>query len=453
MRWLIRCPFRCLIPIRMAMNNRTRTLGVLVVCLLLVALVARNPDVAVLMLIFLVYLGIGILQSPSRENIRLDAERALVHSQVNGRTEVEVRLGIHNRAATPVQLVINDDLQPGMERLDGESSGYVALRPGESARLSYRFTARRGSYAWDSISVVVSDPLGLLETALALPAHALAQVRPHIQKFRAIPFRPHSTLHAPGSIPARLGGSGTDFFGVREYQPGDPLRALDWRQTARHPHKLFTKEFEQEEIAEVGLILDARHRTELRVGELSLFESGVGAAASLAEMFLHQGHRLSLLVFGRGISSVFPGYGKQQLHRVMNCLSSVEASPEGMASAFNYLPIRMFPSRSLIIVISPLTSTDKSLFLRLRAMGYQVVLISPDPLDLALPVLAVNPDDHPGKKLAARAARIERHLQLREIAQLRVSVINWPVRETLYPLVCHALMQSRGQRVRAGQIP
>lgn len=424
------------------MNSRTRTLGVLVVALLLVALVTRNADVAALLLIFLAYLGFAIQQSPSREDLRLDAERVVLHGQEDGRTRVEVRLSIHNRGTTPIQLVVNEDLRPGMQRLDGESSGHFALSADESVSLRYRFSAPRGTYSWDAVSVVVSDPLGLIETTLALPARALAQIRPRLQKFRAIPFRPHSTLHAPGSIPARLGGSGTDFFGVREYQAGDPLRSLDWRQTARHPGKLFTKEYEQEEIAEVGLILDARHRTELRIGELSLFESAVGAAASLAEMFLHQGHRLSLLAFGHGISSVFPGYGKQQLHRVMNCLANVDVSPEGSVSAFNYLPIRMFPSHSLIIVISPLTSTDKSLFLRLRAMGYQVMLISPDPLDLALPALEMIGDD----QLAARAARVERHLLLREIAQLRVSVINWPIRDALYPLVRHALMQPRGQR-------
>ena len=165
-----------------AMTSRIRTLGVLIICLLLVALVTRNPDVAMLLLIFLVYLGVGILQSPSRENIKLDAERTLVHSQVNGRTQVEVRLCLHDRAPVPLQLRIADDLRAGMQRLDGESSGHIALRPGESATLRYTFTAERGSYIWDSLSVVVSDPLGLIETALALPAHALAQIRPRIQR-------------------------------------------------------------------------------------------------------------------------------------------------------------------------------------------------------------------------------------------------------------------------------
>jgi len=46
------------------------------------------------------------------------------------------------------------------------------------------------------------------------------QVYPPIKKFKAIPLRPRNTVHSPGSIPARLGGNGTDFFGVREYHPG-----------------------------------------------------------------------------------------------------------------------------------------------------------------------------------------------------------------------------------------
>ena len=99
---------------------------------------------------------------------------------------------------------------------------------------------------------------------------------------------------------------------MREYQPGDPLRRLDWRLTARHPHKFFTKEFEQEEIADIGLILDARQKTNLQIGEDSLFEHAARATASLAEMFLRQGNRVSLLVYQRRYASVFPGYGKLQ---------------------------------------------------------------------------------------------------------------------------------------------
>jgi uncharacterized protein (DUF58 family) len=290
---------------------------------------------------------------------------------------------------------------------------------------------------------MVSDPLSLIESEMILPANATIQVRPQVKKFKAISLRPQNTVHSPGSIPARLGGSGTDFYGIREYHSGDPLRTLDWRLTARHPRKLFTKEFEQEEIAEIGLILDARQRTDLRIGNESLFEHSIGATASLAEMFLHQGHRVSLHVFGGTMLNAFPGYGKTQLHRIMSCLSKAKIEAESRAlGSLDFIPIRMFPNHALIIVISSLTSTDRSLFQRLRAYGYQAFLISPDPIDFASSTLSHDATN----QRAIRATRIERRLQLNEIAQLHIPVIDWQVRQPLFPLVRNALTRSRGQR-------
>jgi uncharacterized protein (DUF58 family) len=367
----------------------------------------------------------------------------LEQTRTNGILSVAVNLAIQNKASESVHLFIEETVQPGMKVMDGELSQWATLRPGESTALNYSFTAARGEFSWKSVRTVVSDPLGLIKTEMLLTDNTTVQVRPQIKKFKTISLRPRNTVHAPGSVPARLGGSGTDFFGVREYHPGDSLRTLDWRLTARHPRKFFTKEFEQEEIAEVGLILDARQNTDLRVGEESLFEHSIGATASLAEMFLHQGHRVSLLVFGGIMLKAFPGYGKTQLHRIMSCLSKARIDTESHAlGSFDFLPLRMFPNHALIIVISPLTPTDRYLFQRLRAHEYQPCLVSPDPIDFAYRALAQDATN----QLAIRAARVERRLRLDEIAQLHVPVIDWQVSQPLFPLVRNALTRSRGQR-------
>ena len=425
------------------MNNKVLVVGSIIFSLLIAALITRNGDIAWMMLPFLAYLGVGILQTPPLEKVRFRAGRILEQSRSNGKAFVDVNLSIQNQALETVHLSIHEMIQAGMKITDGDLSRWVELRPGESAELNYTFTAVRGSFSWVSIRIVMSDPLGLVETEMFLPASAMVQIRPQIKKFKAIPFRPHSTLHSPGSIPARLGGSGTDFFGVREYHSGDSLRWLDWRLTARHPRKYFTKEFEQEEIAEIGLILDARRSTELRRGQESLFESSLGATASLAEMFLHQGHRVGLFVFGETLLKVFPGYGKVQLHRIMGCLSKANVGFENRRSApLDYIPIRMFPSRALLIIISPLVSADRHLFLRLRAYGYQALLVSPDPIDFATPTLAQDATT----RLAIRTARLERRLRLNDISQMQIPVIDWQIGQPLFPLLRNALTRSRGQR-------
>jgi uncharacterized protein (DUF58 family) len=425
------------------MNDKTLVVGLTLVSLLVVTLIAREGDIAWMMLPFLAYLGMGILQTPPVEKLRFGAERKLEQTRSNGSLSVNVALSIQNQATETVHLFVDETVQAGMKITEGELSRRVALRPGDSTELKYTFTAVRGDFSWKSIRAVVGDPLGLIETGLWLPAPAALQVPPPIKKFKAIPLRPHSTVHSPGSIPARLGGNGTDFFGVREYHPGDSLRSLDWRLTARHPRQFFTKEFEQEEIAEIGLILDARQSTDLRIEEESLFDHSVGATASLAEMFLHQGHRVSLLVFGETMLKAFPGYGKTQLHRIMGYLSKAKVETEDRASAvLNFLPMRMFPSHALIIIISSLTAVDRSFFQRLRAYGYQALLISPDPIDFAAPTLSQDI----ANRLAIRATRIERRLRLNDIARLQIPVVDWQVSQPLFPLVRNALTRSRGQR-------
>ena len=424
------------------MSDRVLTVGLLSFGLLLAALVTRDGGLALMALPFLVYIGAGILESPSIEKVRLRAARSLNVTRSAGTASIEVVVTILNEGAGIVPLRLSDPPQPAMKITDGDLHQWVVLGAGEETELRYTFQAERGSFGWKTLRAVISDPFGLFESELELPAGAELQVQPRMKKFGLIPLRPDSLLHSPGSIPARLGGSGTDFWGVREYHSGDPMRRLDWRLTARHPRRFFTKEFEQEEIADIGLVLDARGSVNVRVGDDSLFEHTLSASASLAEAFLHQGHRVSMLIFGDRITTVFPGYSKGQLNRILRSLAKAQPGSNTSDMSLDYLPLRMFSSRALILILSPLTSSDWPVFPFLRAHGNGVLLVCPDPIDFAQRSFAQDPPT----RLAVRAARIERRLQLQKIARLHVRVVDWQVDQPLSPLVRRALGRTRGQR-------
>lgn len=424
------------------MNNRLLTVGLIALGLLFTALITRSADLAWIALPFLTYLGAGILGAPPLEKVRLKAERELNIIEADGITEIAMTVTLSNLGAPLSPVRIEDPQLTAMQLTDGRLCQWAALSAGENAKFQYRFRAERGAFTWKTVHVVVSDPLGLFEIASDLPAEGEICVQPQVTRMRPIPLQPASTLHSPGTIPARLGGSGTDFWGIREYVPGDPLRRIDWRLTARHPNEFFTKEFEQEEIADVGLILDARARNELRIGADSLFERSLKATGALAEMFLHQGHRVSLLVFGDEMTAVFPGYSKRQLTRILNTLAKVQLGSDSSHVGLDFLPLRFFSTRALLVVLSTLTSGDGSFFPRLRAHGNQGLLISPDPITFAR---AIFPQD-PISRLAIRAARVERRLELQKIARLHVRVVDWQVDRPLAPLVRSALSRVRGQR-------
>ena len=425
------------------MNSKVRLLLFLVLSLLLAALLTRNGDLAWLALPFLIYLGVGVWQAPSPQAVRLQAVRTVCRADVESGAEIDVQATIHNQGERLERLLLYDVIPEEASGAQGVIRRCLALGAGEQTTLHYSWPEKRGSYAWEDVRAVASDPFGLIETRLALPAPAEIQIQPEHRLLRRFPLRPHGTLHSPGSIPARLGGSGTDFWGVREYHPGDALRWLYWRQTARHPGQLFTKEFEQEEIADIGLILDARQHTELRAGDDSLFERSVSAAASLAEAFLHQGHRVSLAALNNNLVTLFPAYGKVQLQRILSCLAALKVGT-GALPSLEITPLKMFSSHALLVVLSPLSRNDWPFFQRLRARRFQGLLISPDPFDL----IPRSPEQDRAGQLARRVARLERRLLLREIAQIQVAVIDWHTGQPLYPLVSQALRRMDMEQAR-----
>jgi uncharacterized protein (DUF58 family) len=260
-------------------------------------------------------------------------------------------------------------------------------------------------------------------------------VLPETSRLRRVAIRPLRTRAYAGPVPSRQGGSGIEFFGVREYQSGDPLRWINWRSSARHPRTLFTNEFEPERIADVGLILDARQRSDIRVKDDALFEHAVRATSSLAEAFLSDGNRVGLLIYGAGLEWTLPGYGKVQLECILRALAGAETGTSEVFDSLDYIPTRYFPARSQIVLISPLCQDDLPVLVRLRARGYQVMVISPDPVTFEAETLTPQWD----VALATRIARLERTLLLRRLQQAGIQVVDWPVHTPLDQAVLMSL--------------
>jgi uncharacterized protein (DUF58 family) len=410
------------------MTAKASFVSLLTCGLLLAALIARNGQILVLAVPFLVYLVIGLLQCPG--TISLHARRTLAKTEVAAGEPLPVHVKVDNQGEGLVNLCLADAYDASMQ-VEGQAHRRLALSAGESTELRYAVQASRGLYAWDTVDARASDPFGLFELKQPIPVYSELRVRPAPLKIRSMPFVPRETLHAPGPTVARLAGTGTDFWGVREYRPGDPLRRLNWRLTGRYPRRLFTNQFQAEEIADFGLIVDARALSNDYGAESTLFESSIRAAAALAQVILNKGNRVALLVFGENTSSLYPGYGKRQLNFVMQELCRARLGRNLSFRYLEYFPTRVFPAQSVIMVFSAVDARDLDTYARLRAYGYEVILVSPSPVELAahgVPGSRLN-------ELALRTARLERAVQLKTLLEMGVQVIDWNIDQPLDPVL------------------
>jgi len=401
--------------------SRTFLLILIIYALLLAGLATLHGDFVGLALPFIVYLLVGIWRSP--EKLDLDVHRTISSERAVPEEDVVVRMDVTNRGADIEELLLEDGYSPALSVRDGSPRHLLSLKKGESFSWNYTVHGPRGGYAFEALKAEARDHFGLRLSSHQVPARSELFIFPPLTRLKYVTIRTRRTRVYSGTIPARLGGPGVEFFGLREYQPGDPPRWINWRASARHDETLYANEFQQERVADVALVLDGREKTNRFRDGRSLFEHSVLAAASLADAFLLQGNRVGLLHYGRYLDWTFPGYGKVQRERILQALAHAQTGGSPVFSGLEHIPVRFFPAHSLVVLVSPLGGDDLDTLIQLRARGYQIMVISPDPVAFELAYL-------PGAasvKLAARVVRMERNLLLKKLQRAGIQVLDWNV--------------------------
>jgi uncharacterized protein (DUF58 family) len=119
-----------------------------------------------------------------------------------------------------------------------------------------------------------------------------------------------------------------------------------------------------------------------------------------------------------------PGYGKVQRERILQSLARAETGESMIFEKLENLPKRLLPANSQLVLISPLHADDLPVLVHLRARGYALLVISPDPITFEL---AAHDEDDRSVNLAARLARFERKLMLNRLSQAGVQILDWDV--------------------------
>jgi uncharacterized protein (DUF58 family) len=396
-------------------------LSTIIYSLLLAGLVTLQGRLIALAIPFVLYLLYGFYNTA--ESPSLQIERRFSSERVTPDSDVLISIFIKNNGNDIEELYLEDRLADSLSIRRGSNRHLLRLPKGSSQTVTYTLAGPRGAYRFESISVEVRDMLGLItqRNLHAVPGQLL--VFPEMRRLQSVAIHPRKTRVFAGQIPARAGGAGTEFFGVREYQPGDSPRSINWHASARHAESLYANEFQQERVADVGIVLDARERANLFQDKYSIFEHSVVAAAAISDAFITQGNRVGLLVYGSYLSWTFPGYGKVQREKILQSLAGAVPGASTVFEGLEHLSSRMFPPQSQIVLVSSLVYDDLNILIQMRARGYQVMVVSPDAVKFELGLLPASKD----VQLAARIIRIERDLLIKRLERAGVRVVEWDV--------------------------
>ena len=237
-------------------------------------------------------------------------------------------------------------------------------------------------------------------------------------------------------------GQGMEFAEVREYQPGDEVRTIDWNVTARM-RRPFVRQYEEERELTVMLAVDLSGSERFGTARRFKSELAVELAAVLALAAVRNNDRVGLVLFTDRVEQVVrPRKGRRHALRLLRDL--LVAVPEGrgtsVAAAADYLG-RLLTHKAIVMIVSDFADPALERPLKRLALRHDVVAITVgDPGEETLPDVglarfvdpetgaAVEVDTSDPAVRASFAAAVEAETTARARLLRRLAIDEVPVR-------------------------
>lgn len=203
----------------------------------------------------------------------------------------------------------------------------------------------------------------------------LSEILRKIRKIEIITKRMVNDLFS-GEYHSVFKGQGMEFDEVREYQPGDDVRTIDWNVTARMGFP-YIKRFQEERELIVMFLLDVSASGMFGTTSKTKIETAAEICALLAFSAIQNNDKVGAIIFSDDVEEYIPpDKGRRHvLHVIRNVLYH---RPKGrgtnIATALNYL-LRVIKRRAIVFVLSDFISDDFSKPLSLAGNKFDLVAV------------------------------------------------------------------------------
>jgi uncharacterized protein (DUF58 family) len=193
--------------------------------------------------------------------------------------------------------------------------------------------------------------------------------------------------HLSGAYHSVFRGQGIEFDEVRDYVPGDDVRAIDWNVTARMGHP-FIKRFCEERELTIIFLVDISGSQDFGSGERTKAETAAEITCLLALSAIKNQDNIGLVLFGDEIVKYIPPRkGRTAAMRMVREVLAAEVTGQGtdIAAAFRFLN-NVQKRRAIVFLISDFIARDYEQELRITARKHDLICCPvSDPHELELP--------------------------------------------------------------------
>jgi uncharacterized protein (DUF58 family) len=308
--------------------------------------------------------------------------RSFDSDQVFENSNVSIDLIVQNKGRSVGFLEIYDNLPSEIEVNNGSNHTIIRLHKDELVINKYNVNCRlRGQYRLGNPRLRIYNPSFLFFYESDIQSKSSLVVLPQIEQIEGVDLSTDFPKMYQGALPIRRIGTSGEFYGIREYFPGDDFKNINWRIFGK-TRKLMVNQFEREDISDLMLVLDAREISGTGTILRNPLNYSCRAAAALTSFFLRSRNRVGLTIYGETVNVIPPDTGERHLYRILTALAEVKAAGSlGLHTVLGDL--RNFTPRSPVMVISTLENdpTSTTALREITARGFKLTVIAPDTLD------------------------------------------------------------------------
>ena len=266
------------------LTRKSFVIATLSLLALIAGIALDSPLLAVSSIPLTAYLLFSFILSNYNSKIDLTTRRYVDKNRAYEDEPCKVLNEIINNGPARIDFLdILDYVPPNLEISEGSNHQIVSLAQGEKFSFSYSLKPRMyGFYEIGPLTVKQMDSQGTIVAMGRLASTGHVRVLPKIAYISKFNIRPKRTRNWPGEIVARRVGSGLEFYSLRDYIQGDPVRQINWKAASKYDDKLFTNQFMSELGGDTIIALDARSVSEVGVPPESTVAYSIRAAAIIA---------------------------------------------------------------------------------------------------------------------------------------------------------------------------
>ena len=362
---------------------------------------------------------------------------------------------------TAVNADIAVEFPPALEA-QGPNRHLTWIRPRQHAELSIPVEMTTwGISSPDTLIVRTSDGAGLLSRRQDYGCEA--RLRTHLPdpKSRSI-LDPAHFLRIVGNHTSSRAGDGCELADVRPYRPGDRLRNLNWRISARFDEPWIT-ERHPDRATSVVIVVNAHE--DVGLGRQRAMRRSVRFAMALAQSHLRVNDEVGLAVLGQKNRWIAPRSGRLQLERITEALLEINSD----ATRGQMVPLdTVIPTDAIVVIVSA-QQTDPILdqARTLMAKGNLVQLVDPEvgtlaadhwsspesrPLREWLYRREFIADDGRDRPVAARIFAIDRERRRRRLRAWGFSIVHWRLDQPVESVILALRTSQRSRATATGKI-